>query len=376
MHFTNNEIATYLFCSQLSHSKTIPLTILEWNAIVKSFSEQEIQPEMLLKMTSSELLLSLTQATNSQKSNIIKKIEARQKLGLSMIELEEIIHQGYNIMFRSKMPPRLKKLTQKYLPPFFYYAGDPVLLTYRALGVVGARDANNEELKKTADISVEAVSHGVVIVSGGAKGVDTTAVEASLENGGKAIVFPADGLSKWVRNSKIRQYITNGQLLLMSTQKLNASFSGQYAMQRNKFIHAPSDAVLVASSKISGPKASGTWEGVKENIKEKWSPIYVIGQSPGVKALLNENSAKLFSSFEEIYLQGKTLHEKESNQFNRIADKLIQQGIKEGRDKEGIKKMFEKRISEYFNNETKKEKESQESLQQQKMKQLSVEDLL
>ena len=37
-------------------------------------------------------------------------------------------------------------------------------------------------------------------------------------------------------------------------------------MLRNRYIHAPSDAVLVASSKISGSKSSGTWEGVVENL--------------------------------------------------------------------------------------------------------------
>lgn len=376
MQYTKNEIATYLFCSQLSQSKTIPLTVLEWNAIVKSFSEQKIQPEMLLEMTSSELLQSLTQAKNSQKTNIIKKVEARQKLGLSMLELEGIIHQGYNVMFRSQMPPRLKKLTQKYLPAFFYYAGDPVLLTYRAFGVVGARDASAEELKQTADISKEAVSHGVVIVSGGAKGIDTTAVEASLENGGKAIVFPADGLAKWVKKSEIRQYISSGQLLLMSTQKIDAPFSGQYAMQRNKFIHATSDAVLVASSKISGTKASGTWEGVKENIKEKWTPLYVIGNSEGVNTLLNENKAKIFSSFREIYITKNSQQIKESNQFEFISDKLIQLGVKEGLDEKNIKRMFEERVTEYFSKEKKTKKDTQEQVKQQKIKQLSIEELL
>ena len=51
MTFTNNEIATYLLCAQLPQTKTTPLTILEWNAIVKSLGEHQLQPETLLTMS-------------------------------------------------------------------------------------------------------------------------------------------------------------------------------------------------------------------------------------------------------------------------------------------------------------------------------------
>ena len=34
MPFTDNEIATYLLCAQLLQTKTNPLTILEWNAVL------------------------------------------------------------------------------------------------------------------------------------------------------------------------------------------------------------------------------------------------------------------------------------------------------------------------------------------------------
>ncbi|MCU4885128.1 DNA-processing protein DprA [Bacillus cereus] len=378
MQFTNNEISTYLFCAQLSQTKTTPLTILEWNAVVKSLGEHKLQPEALLTMTSSELLNALTQATVAQKSKILKKVEARQKLGISMLELEEIVHQGYGIMFRSHMPKRIKKLTQKFVPAFFYYAGDPSILSYHALGVVGARGANTDELTQTANITREAAGHGVVIISGGAKGIDTMAVETALQHGGKAVVFPADGLEKWVKKSTIRQYIINGQLLLMSNQRLNAPFSGSYAMQRNKFIHAPSDAVLVASSKISGTKSSGTWEGVLENLKQQWSPLYGIGDSEGVVQLIVEGYAKAFSSFEEIYQS--TMAVKKSNEASlqaKLAD-LIQLAVTEGMDREMIEKMFVKALGQHFKQKMRcVEEDSLQELQKSKeIEQLSITELL
>ncbi|RTR26714.1 hypothetical protein EKG37_20625 [Robertmurraya yapensis] len=363
MQFTNNEIATYLFCAQLAQTKTTPLTIIEWNTVVKSLSEQKMQPEVLFKITPSELLKALTKATEAQKIKIVKKIAARQKLGISMLELKEIVHQGYGIMFRAQMPISLKKLTQNFIPAFFYYVGDTTILSHPILGVVGARDANADELSQTAEIAKKAVSNGVVIISGGAKGVDTTAVEASLENGGKAIVFPAEGLAKWVKKSTIRNYISNGQLLLMSAQRLDAPFSGSYAMQRNKFIHAPSNAVLVTSSKISGKKLSGTWEGVLENIKHQWSPLFVLGNSEGVEKLKVDGNAKQFSSFEEIFKQSDSTKMKTQSEIDEKIVSLVQLAIAKGMEKEVIEKKFLEISAKYYKNYEGSRLDNQRTLQ-------------
>ena len=136
----------------------------------------------------------------------------------------------------------------------------------------------------------------------------------------------------------------------MSTQKLNAPFTGPYAMLRNKFIHAPSDAVIVTSSKISGKKASGTWEGVLENLKFKWSPIYVIGNSEGVERLKTEGNASPFSSLEEIFKEN-TYNTKfpDSKMDDKIVS-IIKLAIAKGLDKETIDKKFLELSTRCYNN--------------------------
>lgn len=371
MKFSNNEISTYLFCAQLPQTKTTPLTIIEWNVVVKSLSEHKLEPEALLTMSSEELSTTLTYATAAQLRRIINKIEARRKLGISLAELEEIEKQGYGLMFRAKMPQKLKKLTTKFLPPFFYYVGDTSILSNYLLGVVGARSATEEELNETAQIVKEAVKHNVAIVSGGARGVDTTAVDTALENGGKAIVFPSEGLAKWVKKSKIRQFLMNGQLLLMSAQQLNATFTPAYAMQRNKFIHAPSNAVLVSSSKISGTKSSGTWEGVQENIKMKWSPIYVIGKSEGVQKLLSDGDAVPFTTIEDLFKHKESLKTNNIDQFDYNALTLIKNAVDKGMDRTQIEIKFAENLAQFF-----KEKEKAvEKNNISNFKQISFEDI-
>lgn len=347
MTFTENEKATYLFCAQLSQTKTNPLTILEWNAVVKSLSNIKKEPKDLLDMTASDLIHTLTEATEAQKKRIMNKITARQQLGAAMLEIEKMQHQGYGILFRAQMPHKLKKLTQRFVPAFFNYAGNVNILNHRSLGVVGARNASQEELQQTSEIAKNAASQGVVIISGGARGVDTTAVDATLENGGKAIVFPADGLANWIKKKSIRQYIENNQLLLMSTQHINARFTGAYAMQRNKFIHAPSDAVLIASSSISGSKKSGTWEGVLENLKYQWSSLYVIGSSEGVEKLKVDGNAEVFSTFNDIYQQQQVGGNNDSVNLDKEIESIIEMARKKGLDLKVLENHFLNKLAQH-----------------------------
>ncbi|TCI73373.1 hypothetical protein EVJ22_02960 [Exiguobacterium sp. SH0S7] len=358
MPFSNNERATYLFCALLPHTKTAALSILEWNATVKSLAQNNLEPEFLLKCSPSELMNILNEATTSQKTKIINKVEQRQKLGISMIELEEALNQGYNVVFRSNMPKRLKRLSLNQRPAFYYYIGDlNILNSTHALSVVGARDASPEELKEVKNICEDAANNDVLVISGGARGVDSMATDAALIAGGKAVIFPSDGLSSWSRDKEARQYIQNGQLLIMSTQPINARFTGSYAMQRNKFIHSTGDVTLVASSKLSGAKKSGTWEGVLENLKFKWSSLFVIGSSEGVVKLKIENSAVEFKSIKETFFSDSNLSEILENQLNKLFNNALAAGI----DKEKIKKITLDEISKIMNDtdeETKVEKSS------------------
>lgn len=350
MTFSQNEKAIYLFCAELHQTKTKALTIIEWNTLVKSLANHRLNPEYLLTCTHNEIMQLLSEATPAQKERIAKKVELRKQLGLSLIELDEVIHQGYQIVFRRNMPERLKKLMLNHRPAFYYFLGDlNILNSTHVLGVVGARDAMEDELVRVREISKDAAKSGVIIVSGGARGVDSTATDTVLEAGGNAIIFPSEGLSNWVKKKEVRKYLQNGQLLLLSTQPINARFSGYYAMQRNKFIHATADNTLVASSQISKEKKSGTWEGVLENLKYKWSKLYTIGESPGVKQLQADGQAQPFSTLREVYFSERNLSKILESQL----EKLFKNALSAGIEKETVKEITlnqVKKITESQNN--------------------------
>ena len=344
MNFSKSEMATYLFCATLPSTKTTPLTIMEWNTLVTSLANHNSYPEVLLHLSEEELSNMLSNSTQAQKERIIKKVLARKQLGIAMVELEEIANQGFNVVFRSQMPKRLKRLELKLRPAFYYSVGDlNILNSEHTLGVVGARDAKQEELAQVYEICKQAAYYNIVVISGGAAGVDSTATNAALENGGRAVIFPSVGIGSLIKNKAMRHYIQNGQLLILSTQPIHAAFTGKYAMERNKFIHSTGDAVLVGASQISGAKRSGTWEGVLENIRAQWSPLYTTGQSIGVLELLKMNKAQEFTSLNNIY----PLHEQLCGIFNQRLQSVIDEGIYAGLSMETIVELLQKKMDNF-----------------------------
>ncbi|MEO4054463.1 DNA-processing protein DprA [Solibacillus sp. CAU 1738] len=328
MTFSKSEVATYLFSAALPSTKTLALTIIEWNMLVKALANNNMYPESLLHLSENELSQILSDCSKIQKDRIIKKVTARKQLGIAMVELEDLANQGYNVIFRSQMPKRLKKLELKIRPAFYYSVGDiNILNSKHTLSVVGSRNAKKEELMQVEEICKQAAHHNIVVISGGAAGVDSTATTAALDNGGRVVIFPSTGIGQLIKNKANRQYVQNGQLLIMSTEPVYARFTGRYAMQRNKFIHSTGDAVLVGASQISSNKKSGTWEGVMENINAKWSPLYTIGQSEGVLELLNLNKAEAFTSLHNIYPLGEQLRDIFEQRLQSVINEGIQAGV-------------------------------------------------
>lgn len=346
--FSKSEVATYLFTAALPNTKTKSLTIIEWNELVKALTANSLTPENLLELSESRLGDLLVNCSKSQRENIINKISNRKQLGVSLIQLEDLSNQGYEVIFRSKMPARLKKLDLKLRPPFYYSAGDiNILNSAYTLGVVGSRDAKKKEIEKIEEICKQAARHNIVVISGGAKGIDSAATSSVLKHGGKAVIFPSTGVGFVVKDKEMKKYIKNGQLLVLATVPTYTNFTGRYAMQRNKYIHSSSDAVIIGASQISNNKKSGTWEGVLENIVSKWSPMYTIGNSEGVLKLNNTKEAQEFISLEEIYNND----ERHIETFESKLDMLIKEGLSFSLSKESIRNVLKNKISNMHDEE-------------------------
>lgn len=191
-------------------------------------------------------------------------------------------------------PSRLKSRLKENAPPVIYGCGDIKITENGGFAVVGSRLINSDLMEYTKEIGRLAARSHKTIISGGAKGVDISAIQGSLEEGGKACGFLSDSLEKAAMDRGNRDSLMNNQLVLITANDPRAYFTVGFAMQRNKYIYALSDIALVINSDL---KKGGTWAGAQEQL-DKLRMVTVYVRSTGEKSLgiegLVEKGAKLW----------------------------------------------------------------------------------
>ncbi len=193
-------------------------------------------------------------------------------------------------------PKRLKQQLGEDAPSILYACGNINLADMGGLAVVGSRNISPELMLYSEKIGKLAAKFEKIIISGGAKGVDLSAMQATLMQHGYCIGFLSNGLLKESVNRTFRTALMNQQLLLLSHVDPSAGFHVGIAMQRNKYIYALSDAALVINADF---EKGGTWEGAKEQLnKYHFVPVYIrsVGEQSkgldGLKAIGAQNWAE------------------------------------------------------------------------------------
>ena len=82
------------------------------------------------------------------------------------------------------------------LPPFLYVKGRLLERDLRSVAVVGTRGPTEDGLERAARMARLLVDAGVTVVSGLARGIDTAAHEAALDQGGRTIAVVGTGITR------------------------------------------------------------------------------------------------------------------------------------------------------------------------------------
>jgi DNA processing protein len=82
------------------------------------------------------------------------------------------------------------------LPPFLYVKGRLLEQDLRSVAVVGTREPTEDGLERAARMARLLVDAGVTVVSGLARGIDTAAHEATLDQGGRTIAVVGTGITR------------------------------------------------------------------------------------------------------------------------------------------------------------------------------------
>ena len=246
------------------------LSLRETNKLGGLLKEVGAEPLDLLGPTRAELF---------EKLLPILPLERLENLLNRAVQLEQALEKwdsrGIWIISRddADYPTRLTTKLTEQAPSLFYGVGDKTLLEQGGLAVVGSRNADDESLNFTRSVGQLTATAGVNIISGGAKGVDRAAMEASLNSGGMTVGVLSDHLYRMAEASDCREWIREGRLTLVSLVDPAAGFNVGNAMQRNKVVYALSDTALVVSSDVN---KGGTWAGAIEQLERyKSRSLYV-----------------------------------------------------------------------------------------------------
>lgn len=257
--------------SKPAKSDPKPLTPAEWGRFALWLKSRSLAPEDLLCRGDAQAALSNWSDRSITPERIDYLLGRAGALGLA---LEKWQRAGLWVMTRSDpdYPSRLKKRLKFDAPPLLFGCGNRALLEQGGIAVVGSRDATAADLAFTAELGGEISMQGFSLVSGGARGVDETAMLGALDREGTVIGVLADSLLRVATSAKYRPGLMAHNLALVSPFNPEAGFDVGNAMARNKYIYCLSDAAVVVAT---GKDKGGTWNGALENLKQAWVPLWV-----------------------------------------------------------------------------------------------------
>jgi len=118
--------------------------------------------------------------------------EARHRVDAELKAAEAVGARIVTVLDRA-YPANLRLVPN--LPPFLFYLGDLAVRDGRSVAVIGTRKASEDGLRRAARMARGLVEHDVVVYSGLAAGVDTSAHRATLDAGGRTVAVMGTGIA-------------------------------------------------------------------------------------------------------------------------------------------------------------------------------------
>lgn len=199
----------------------------------------------------------------------------------------------------SAYPRRLQNIQEP--PLVLYYKGClPDWESVPVIGIVGTRKSSSYGIQTARKLGTEIAQCGGLVVSGGADGIDTAALEGALSSGcnvvavlgcGADMVYPA-------KNKALFQQIQQHGCLLSEFLPGTPAYSWNF-LQRNRIISGLSAGILV----VEAPERSGALNTAR-HAREQGRDLFVVPGNidsqtcAGSNKLLQEQAIPVFSGWD------------------------------------------------------------------------------
>ena len=311
---TDDSKAVIALASRLGDSKRPSLSPTEWDRFSTVLEDQQID---LADVFGSDFDAgSIPGITET----IAAKIETLlRSAGAATVEAADLERYGISAItiIDDQYPDAFRQRLDSLAPPVIYAVGNLALLTGDGVGIVGSRNVTEAGKAAAEKIAAEAVGAQRSVVSGGARGVDSFAMNAAFIAGGTVVGVLADSLQARIRKSGTLQAIDEGTVCLVSQQIPSAGFTPHSAMARNKLVYALAEVTVVVATDL---ETGGTWAGAAEALKKGNGRIAVWtgdGAGPGNDALIGLGATPLGST-DELFNSEPPAESKPSEQLGLL----------------------------------------------------------
>ncbi len=228
-------------------------------------------------------------------------IRSRSPLKAAEEELEKVRQLGCRLLSWDEpdYPPLLKEI---YDPPMLLYVrGDAAVLSLHCLAIVGSRQPSPYGQQVTGRLAQDLAGRGLTIVSGLARGIDSTAHRGALEAGGKTVGVLGCGIDVDYpkENKKLRAQIeSNG--CVITEFPIGIFPAPQNFPIRNRIIAGLSWGVVVGEGgRYSGSLITGRL-AMEYNRQVYGIPGNITNSRSAAPNSLIKQGAKLVETWEDV----------------------------------------------------------------------------
>lgn len=223
-------------------------------------------------------------------------------------------------------PRRLK--ASPYYPATIYVRGDVSLLqdNHIHIGVVGTRHPSQYGVDVATAMSYSVVDASGIVVSGGAKGIDSVAHVSAMDRGGKTISILGCGVdnSYLPENAPIRARIAKEGALISEYPPKTSPFSGSF-VHRNMITAGLCNGVLV----VEAGMRSGSLNTANTVMKFNRDLFVVSGDARGenfygARELVKKGARVVFSGADMVSFYGCEISDKDSFYFGAYVTEMFQ----------------------------------------------------
>jgi len=201
----------------------------------------------------------------------------------------------------------LNSVEEKHAPSHLYIAGNRDLLRRSPkVSIVGSRKASSEGLRRASILTRKLIDEGMVIVSGLAEGIDTSAHEAAIEVGGETIAVLGTPLQEFypAKNRSLQERIMREYLAISQFAPGSTVRPANFPM-RNRTMALISDATVIVEAQNNSGSLHQGWEALRlgrplfimeSNVKDTSLTWPAEMLQYGAEVLTRETLASLFDS--------------------------------------------------------------------------------